>query len=76
MTDIQRQQADGSWAPAEPLPWDDRVDWEVYGRGRERRAVAYWRDQELGRVGTGAFFGLRLRLAHRRLTRLLKAQKR
>jgi hypothetical protein len=65
----QRQQADGTWAPAEPIPYTDGIDWEVYGKGRERRAIAYWHDKEVATVSPGPLFRLRLELAHRRAKR-------
>jgi hypothetical protein len=66
---VSRQNADGTWSPAEPVGWFDTIDWEVTGRGRDRAGIAYWHATELARVRPGAFFGLRLRLAHRRLVR-------
>jgi len=68
----QQQRPDGSWGPVEPLPWFDQIDWEVSGKGRERRAVAYWHATELARVESGPLFGLRLRLAARRLARITR----
>jgi hypothetical protein len=65
----QQQRPDGSWGPAEPLPWADQIDWEVSGKGRERRAVAYWHTTQLATVEPGPLFGLRLRWAARRLAR-------
>lgn len=65
----QRQRSDGTWGPCEPLPWNDRIDWEIYGRGRSRVATAYWHDKKLVTVKPGRFFGLRLALANRRLLR-------
>lgn len=43
----QRQQADGTWVEAEPIPYTDTIDWEIYGKGRDRdhyEAVAYDED--------------------------------
>jgi hypothetical protein len=65
----QQQRPDGSWGPATPLPWFDQIDWEVYGKGRERRAVAYWHATELARVDSGPLFGLRMWWTGRRLAR-------
>jgi hypothetical protein len=65
----QQQRPDGSWGPAEPLPWFDQIDWEVHGKGRERRAVAYWHATELARVDPGSWFGLRMWRTRRRLAR-------
>jgi hypothetical protein len=65
----QQQRPDGSWGPAAPLPWADQVDWEIYGRGRRRRAIAYRHATELTQVGPGPLFRLRLAIASRRLTR-------
>jgi hypothetical protein len=72
MTQPKQQRPDGSWGPAESLPWSDQIDWEVYGKGRERRAVAYWHATELARVDPGPWFGLRMRLASRRLARFAR----
>lgn len=67
MTQNMRQDPDGAWRPAEPIPYADGIDWEVHGTGRQRSAVAYWHDQELAHVRAGRFFRIRLVLAHRRL---------
>jgi len=69
-----QQNPDGSWGPAEPLPYAPGIDWEISGRGRGRVAVAYWKDQQLAVVPAGRLFGLRLRLCHRALRRLVAAQ--
>ena len=66
---IQQQQADGSWQAIESIPFTDTVDWEIYGKGKERRAVAYWHADKLAEVGPGKWFRLRLWFAHRRLMR-------
>jgi hypothetical protein len=64
-----QQRPDGSWGPVEPLPWFDQIDWEVHGKGRNRRAVAYWHATELARIDPGPWFSVRLWWTGRRLTR-------
>jgi hypothetical protein len=64
-----RQNPDGTWTPAQPIPYTDTIDWEIHGHGRQRHGFAYWHGRELAQVRPGRYFRLRLLLAHRRLTR-------
>lgn len=70
MSETSRQNPDGSWSPAEPIPWQPGIDWEVYGkRGEKQTAIAYDGPTELARVtGRGLAFRFRMWRANRRLT--------
>lgn len=49
MSSTQRQNADGSWSPAEPIGYQPGLDWEVYDRapGLRSRHVAKLFDKEV-----------------------------
>lgn len=51
---VQRQNPDGSWSPAEPLPWMGPVakaeNWlRKHGLTRLANALARWDERKLGR---------------------------
>lgn len=69
----QRQNPDGSWTEAQPIPWADTIDWEIRGRGRQREARAYWHEHELALVPPGRAFRLRMLACRIALRRRLAA---
>ncbi len=66
-----RQRDDGTWEPADPLPWQPGIDWEVYGKnGEQQTAVAYSGPTELARItGRGLLLRVQVWHTHRRLAR-------
>lgn len=66
------QQPDGTWQPAEPIPMQPGIDWEVYGSGEGPfRAEAFDGYTKVAEVTAKSrvMLNVRMALKHRRLTR-------
>lgn len=50
MSEVYRQNDDGSWSPAEPMGWQPGLDWEVSRSPDGYLAVLLHRDRELATV--------------------------